>query len=86
MKLESFVSHFSETVCASFSSEMVTIDRYCQDRFIDLLPVLDVESHISYEDLTDMWPTFQEILASFPNLRYGHEKTPCICVQFEKLW
>ncbi|XP_021936074.1 uncharacterized protein LOC110837829 isoform X2 [Zootermopsis nevadensis] len=53
-------------------SEMVTIDRYCQDRFIDLVPVLDVESHVSYEDLTDMWPTFQEILASFPNLRYVH--------------
>lgn len=53
-------------------SEMVSIDRYCQDRFIDLLPVLDVDTHVSYEDLTDMWPAFQEILASFPNLRYVH--------------
>jgi hypothetical protein len=67
---------FSSSVAthlSSCSSEMVTIDRYCQDRFIDLLPVLDVESHVSYEDLIDMWPTFQDILASFPNLRYGDE-------------
>lgn len=58
---------------------MVTIDRYCQDRFIDLVPVLDVESHVSYEDLTDMWPTFQEILASFPNLRYVDENAASVC-------
>ncbi|KAJ9589645.1 hypothetical protein L9F63_017134, partial [Diploptera punctata] len=53
-------------------SEMVTLDRYCQDRFMELVPVLDVDSNVSYEDLTDMWPAFQEILASFPNLRYVH--------------
>jgi hypothetical protein len=52
-------------------SEMVTIDCYCQDRFIDLLPVLDVDSHVSYEDLQAMWPAFQEILAIFPILRCG---------------
>jgi hypothetical protein len=68
-------------------SEMVTIDRYCQDRFIDLLPVLDVDSHVSYEDLTDMWPTFQEILASFPNLRYGGDNyTTCTFAHFGRLW
>jgi hypothetical protein len=65
------VTNFSEISRWFCFSEMVTIDRYCQDRFIDLLPVLDVDSHVSYEDLTDMWPTFQEILAVFPNLRCG---------------
>ncbi|XP_063217542.1 uncharacterized protein LOC134528147 [Bacillus rossius redtenbacheri] len=53
--------------------EMVTIDRYCQDRFVNLVPVLDVDAHVVYEDLrADMWLTFQEILASFPNLSYVH--------------
>lgn len=67
----SYVTSSLEVPYCSCCSEMVTIDRYCQDRFIDLLPVLDVDSHVSYEDLTDMWPTFQEILAIFPNLRCG---------------
>ncbi|XP_026288874.1 uncharacterized protein LOC113213876 isoform X3 [Frankliniella occidentalis] len=53
-------------------SEMVTIDRYCQDRFISLVPVLDVEPHVNCQHLTKMWPAFQEIIASFPNIRYVH--------------
>ena len=70
-KHKSYVTNSSGISHCSCFSEMVTIDRYCQDRFIDLLPVLDVDSHVSYEDLTDMWPTFQDILAIFPNLRCG---------------
>ncbi|XP_075233962.1 uncharacterized protein LOC142331764 [Lycorma delicatula] len=53
-------------------SEMVTIDRYCQDRFISLLPVLDVENTVTRQDINDMWSAFQEILASFTNLKYVH--------------
>lgn len=53
-------------------SEMVTIDRYCQDRFISLVPVLDVEPHVNYKHLAKMWPAFQEIIASFPNISYVH--------------
>nr|CAD7257034.1 unnamed protein product [Timema shepardi] len=53
-------------------SEMVTIDRYCLDRFVTLVPVLDVESHVTYDDLTDMWLILQEVLASFPTLRHVH--------------
>nr|CAD7198949.1 unnamed protein product [Timema douglasi] len=52
--------------------EMVTIDRYCLDRFVTLVPVLDVESHVTYDDLTDMWLILQEVLASFPTLRHVH--------------
>lgn len=48
---------------------MVNVDRYCQDRFISLLPVLDVENTVTRQDIDDMWPTFQEILASFTNLQ-----------------
>lgn len=51
---------------------MVTIDRYCQDRFISLVPVLDVEPHVNCKLLAKMWPAFQEIIASFPNIRYVH--------------
>nr|CAD7571545.1 unnamed protein product [Timema californicum] len=54
------------------ASEMVTIDRYCLDRFVTLVPVLDVESHVTYDDLTDMWLILQEVLASFPTLRHVH--------------
>jgi hypothetical protein len=43
------------------------------------LPVLDVDTHVSYEDLTDMWPAFQEILASFPNLRYRMNTQMHLC-------
>ncbi|XP_046981573.1 uncharacterized protein LOC124550870 isoform X1 [Schistocerca americana] len=53
-------------------SNMVSLDRYCQDRFITVVPVLDVDNSAVYDDLADMWPSFQEILASFPNLRYVH--------------
>jgi hypothetical protein len=72
-KHKSYVTNSSGMSRRSCFNEMVTIDRYCQDRFIDLLPVLDVDSHVSYKNLTDMWPTFQEILAIFLNLRCdGH--------------
>ncbi|KAG8227825.1 hypothetical protein J437_LFUL008469 [Ladona fulva] len=53
-------------------SEMVTIDRYCQDHFVELIPVLEVDAHLCYEELSDMWPSFQEILSTFPTLRYVH--------------
>lgn len=48
---------------------MVTIDRFCKDRFINLIPVLDVDGSVAYQDLTDMWASFQEILATFPDLK-----------------
>uniref|UniRef100_A0A1B6CRL5 Uncharacterized protein n=2 Tax=Clastoptera arizonana TaxID=38151 RepID=A0A1B6CRL5_9HEMI len=53
-------------------SEMVTIDRYCRDRFIELLPVIDVDNSVNKQDIGDMWPAFQDIIASFTNLKYVH--------------
>lgn len=53
-------------------SEMVTLDRYCRDRHLDLIPALDVDSNVSQRHLTQMWPVFQELLAIFPSLSYVH--------------
>ncbi|XP_008556256.1 uncharacterized protein LOC103577419 [Microplitis demolitor] len=53
-------------------SEMVTLDRYCRDRHLNLIPALDVDSNVSQRHLTQMWPVFQELLAIFPSLSYVH--------------
>ncbi|KAL2715083.1 Tankyrase-1 [Vespula squamosa] len=53
-------------------SEMVTLDRYCRDRHLDLVPTLDVDSNVGQHHLTQMWPIFQELLAVFPSLSYVH--------------
>ncbi|CAL7951857.1 unnamed protein product [Xylocopa violacea] len=53
-------------------SEMVTLDRYCRDRHLDLVPTLDVDSNVSQHHLPQMWPIFQELLAVFPSLSYVH--------------
>lgn len=47
---------------------MIAIDRRAQDRFINLVPVLDVDDNVTGENLETMWQTFQEILTCFPNL------------------
>ncbi|XP_014225797.1 uncharacterized protein LOC106651683 [Trichogramma pretiosum] len=53
-------------------SEMVTLDRYCRDRHLELIPALDVDSNVSVRHLSQMWPLFQELLATFPSLNYVH--------------
>ncbi|XP_065213824.1 uncharacterized protein LOC135840977 [Planococcus citri] len=53
-------------------SEIVYLDRYTQDRFVNLVPVLEIESQITDEILLKMWPIFQKFLSSFSNLRYVH--------------
>ncbi|XP_034950248.1 uncharacterized protein [Chelonus insularis] len=53
-------------------SEMITLDRYCRDRHINLIPTLDVDLNVSQRHLTQMWPIFQELLAIFPSLSYVH--------------
>ncbi|XP_039293769.1 uncharacterized protein LOC111057243 [Nilaparvata lugens] len=58
-------------------STMVTIDRYCRDRFVSILPVIDVEASVTIKDVKSMWPAFQKILASFSNLEYVHIG-PCL--------
>ncbi|XP_023247490.1 uncharacterized protein LOC106645899, partial [Copidosoma floridanum] len=53
-------------------SEMVTLDRYCRDRHLELVPALDVDSNVSLQHLSQMWPLFQELLSTFPSLSYVH--------------
>jgi hypothetical protein len=51
-------------------SELMSIARYCEDRFLTLVPVLDVEECVDESQLTIMWPVFQQLISSFPNVRY----------------
>lgn len=63
------------SVCIVFTyfgfvcSEMIAIDRRAQDRFITLVPVLDVDDSVS-EAVDSLWPTLHEILTCFPSLEY----------------
>ncbi|XP_072155100.1 uncharacterized protein [Bemisia tabaci] len=52
--------------------EMLSIDRYCQDRFISLVPVLEVETDVKKTDLKNMWPLFQQVMAVFTDVEYVH--------------
>lgn len=47
---------------------MLSIDRYCQDRFISLVPVLEVETDVKKTDLKNMWPLFQQVMAVFTDV------------------
>ncbi|XP_046749548.1 uncharacterized protein LOC124413185 [Diprion similis] len=68
-------------------SEMVTLDRYCRDRHLELVPALDVDSNVSQRHLPQMWPVFQELLATFPSLNYVHvgPRLAGLLVQLENL-
>lgn len=61
------IDYYSLFACI-LSREMVAIDRKAQDRFINLVPVLDVDDNFTGEGLESMWQSFQEILTCFPNL------------------
>jgi hypothetical protein len=50
-------------------SEVVSITRYCQDRFLTLVPVLDVEECVELIHLPNMWPAFQKFITSFPDIK-----------------
>lgn len=43
-----------------------------RDRHLKLVPALDVDSNVSLHHLSQMWPLFQELLSTFPNLDYVH--------------
>ena len=45
---------------------------YSRDRHLDLVPTLDVDSNVTQRHLSQMWPIFQELLATFPSLTYVH--------------
>lgn len=68
-------------------SEMVTLDRYCRDRHLELVPAMDVDSNVGQRHLPQMWPIFQELLATFPSLSYVHvgPRLASLLVQLENL-
>lgn len=45
---------------------------FTRDRYLELIPVLDVDSNVSLRHLSQMWALFQELLATFPSLTYVH--------------
>ena len=50
-------------------SDLLSIHRYCRDRFVDLVPAVDVDPATTSQDLTKIQPTILEILACFDNPR-----------------
>ncbi|KAF4523546.1 hypothetical protein B566_EDAN011994 [Ephemera danica] len=62
----------SEWQLSYTASEVVSITRYCQDRFITLVPVLDVEECVELVHLPSMWLAFQKYITSFPDTNLVH--------------
>jgi hypothetical protein len=46
-------------------SDLLTLEKFCHERFIDLVPVLDVSPSVSYPDLSDLYYDIQEFLSCF---------------------
>lgn len=59
----------------SFSAnkcEMLSIDRYCKERFVDFVPAFDVDSSVAAADLRALVPAVKEIQGLFSQTRYVH--------------
>ena len=52
-----------------FGSMLIEFDRFCQQRFVTLVPVLDVSHHVDYEKLTSLYPLFLDYLSCFTYTR-----------------
>lgn len=53
-------------------SEVVSLDRYCDDRGISLVPAFDVEGTVSTTQLNAVTTTICATLTHFPSIRYVH--------------
>nr|XP_045591996.1 uncharacterized protein LOC123753983 isoform X1 [Procambarus clarkii]XP_045591997.1 uncharacterized protein LOC123753983 isoform X1 [Procambarus clarkii] len=53
-------------------SEVVSLDRYCDDRGISLVPAFDIEGTISSTQLGAVATTISATLTHFPSARYVH--------------
>ena len=49
------------------SSDIMSLHRYCRDRFIDFVPSIDVDGNVRVEDLMSLVPVVQKHLACFDN-------------------
>lgn len=50
-----------------FGSCICELDDYCNERGIQVVPVLDVSPQIQFEDLDDLYSTLQDFIANFQN-------------------
>ncbi|KAK7077572.1 hypothetical protein SK128_012479 [Halocaridina rubra] len=53
-------------------SEIVSLDRYCNDRAVTLVPAFDIEDSIPTAQLTAVCSTIKDTLTHFPSVRYVH--------------
>ncbi len=44
-----------------FFSHLLSVDRFCRDRFVDLVPAFDVDAGVTRSDLVELLPTIREI-------------------------
>ena len=51
------------------SSDIMSLHRYCRDRFIDFVPGIDVDGNVRVEDLMSLVPVVQKHLACFDNAK-----------------
>ena len=62
-----------DDVCLSeyslHSSDIMSLHRYCRDRFIDFVPGIDVDGNVRVEDLMSLVPVVQKHLACFDNAK-----------------
>ena len=49
------------------SSDIMSLHRYCRDRFIDFVPGIDVDGNVRVNDLISLVPVVQNHLACFDN-------------------
>ncbi|XP_067942054.1 uncharacterized protein [Watersipora subatra] len=46
-------------------SMLIEFDRFCQQRFVTLVPVLDISQHVDYDQLSGLFPLFLDYLSCF---------------------
>ena len=51
------------------SSDIMSLHRYCRDRFIDFVPGIDVDGNVRVDDLISLVPIVRKHLACFDNAK-----------------
>ena len=46
-------------------SDLLSVDRFCRERFVDLVPSVDVDATATDRDLGGMLAEFREVLGAF---------------------
>ena len=48
-----------------FRSDLLSIDRFCRERFVDFVPAVDVDAAVTAAELPAMVNAFKEVLGAF---------------------